>query len=173
VPRDSEGGWCVFGGSRALWSPGAAPLLPAGEIVRFATTHSRFDVVMWLPCAMAKPSRPKTLAEASCGFAQAGPRGTSESEFRRVRPAFSCPEFAKTGWNLPKICPEKSRARQGLTPPSGKQKPRQALGLTGFSMVGVARIELATPAMSTQCSTTELHAHGSWANSGGWGVAQA
>ena len=26
-------------------------------------------------------------------------------------------------------------------------------------MVGVARIELATPAMSTQCSTTELHAH--------------
>jgi hypothetical protein len=24
--------------------------------------------------------------------------------------------------------------------------------------VGVARIELATPAMSTQCSTTELHA---------------
>ena len=27
-------------------------------------------------------------------------------------------------------------------------------------MVGVARIELATPAMSTQCSTTELHAHG-------------
>jgi hypothetical protein len=25
--------------------------------------------------------------------------------------------------------------------------------------VGVARIELATPAMSTQCSTTELHAH--------------
>ena len=26
-------------------------------------------------------------------------------------------------------------------------------------LVGVARIELATPAMSTQCSTTELHAH--------------
>ena len=26
-------------------------------------------------------------------------------------------------------------------------------------MVGVARIELATPAMSTQCSTTELYAH--------------
>ncbi len=25
--------------------------------------------------------------------------------------------------------------------------------------MGVARIELATPAMSTQCSTTELHAH--------------
>src|SRR5215217_2955975 len=30
-------------------------------------------------------------------------------------------------------------------------------------MVGVARIELATPAMSTQCSTTELHAHSSGA----------
>src|SRR3546814_16469501 len=29
----------------------------------------------------------------------------------------------------------------------------------GEKMVGVARIELATPAMSTQCSTTELHAH--------------
>ena len=28
-----------------------------------------------------------------------------------------------------------------------------------WKMVGVARIELATPAMSTQCSTTELHAH--------------
>ena len=26
-------------------------------------------------------------------------------------------------------------------------------------MVGVARFELATPAMSTQCSTTELYAH--------------
>ncbi len=25
--------------------------------------------------------------------------------------------------------------------------------------MGVARIELATPAMSTQCSTTELYAH--------------
>lgn len=35
------------------------------------------------------------------------------------------------------------------------------------NMVGVARIELATPAMSTQCSTTELYAHSappsSWA----------
>ena len=28
-------------------------------------------------------------------------------------------------------------------------------------MVGVARFELATPAMSTQCSTTELYAHAS------------
>ena len=31
--------------------------------------------------------------------------------------------------------------------------------IPGALMVGVARIELATPAMSTQCSTTELHAH--------------
>ena len=31
--------------------------------------------------------------------------------------------------------------------------------IRGGKMVGVARIELATPAMSTQCSTTELHAH--------------
>ena len=29
-------------------------------------------------------------------------------------------------------------------------------------MVGVARIELAATAMSTQCSTTELHAHTFW-----------
>ena len=74
---------------------------------------------------------------------------------------------------MPRICPERSWARLGLPSDPGKQKPRQAPGLTGFSMVGVARIELATPAMSTQCSTTELHAHGSCANSGGWGVAQA
>jgi len=33
---------------------------------------------------------------------------------------------------------------------SGEQKPRQPIGLAGFSMVGVARIELATPAMSKQ-----------------------
>ena len=33
--------------------------------------------------------------------------------------------------------------------------------------MGVARIELATPAMSTQCSTTELHAH-STRLYGGW-----
>jgi hypothetical protein len=32
------------------------------------------------------------------------------------------------------------------------------------TLVGVARIELATPAMSTQCSTTELHAHERWAD---------
>lgn len=39
------------------------------------------------------------------------------------------------------------------------KKPRQPIKVAGFLMVGVARIELATPAMSTQCSTTELHAH--------------
>ena len=38
------------------------------------------------------------------------------------------------------------------------KKPANANALAGFSVVGVARIELATPAMSTQCSTTELHA---------------
>ena len=32
-------------------------------------------------------------------------------------------------------------------------------------MVGVARFELATPAMSTQCSTTELYAHAAAASS--------
>jgi hypothetical protein len=35
-------------------------------------------------------------------------------------------------------------------------------------MVGVARIELATPAMSTQCSTTELYAHTARALTGAW-----
>jgi hypothetical protein len=39
------------------------------------------------------------------------------------------------------------------------EKARQVVDLAGFLMVGVARIELATPAMSTQCSTTELYAH--------------
>ena len=39
------------------------------------------------------------------------------------------------------------------------KNPARPIGLAGFLMVGVARIELATPAMSTQCSTTELHAH--------------
>ena len=42
----------------------------------------------------------------------------------------------------------------------GSKKPANSRELAGFlEMVGVARIELATPAMSTQCSTTELHAH--------------
>ena len=40
----------------------------------------------------------------------------------------------------------------------GIEKPRRTRSPPGFSMVGVSRIELATPAMSTQCSTTELHA---------------
>jgi hypothetical protein len=41
------------------------------------------------------------------------------------------------------------------------------------NMVGVARIELATPAMSTQCSTTELYAHAAPASSGAWCIIQA
>ena len=41
----------------------------------------------------------------------------------------------------------------------GYEKARQVPDLASFLMVGVARIELATPAMSTQCSTTELYAH--------------
>jgi hypothetical protein len=40
-------------------------------------------------------------------------------------------------------------------------------------MVGVARIELATPAMSTQCSTTELYAHAAPASSWAWYIIQA
>ena len=39
-----------------------------------------------------------------------------------------------------------------------KNPPNLAVG--GYlGMVGVGRIELPTPAMSTQCSTTELYAH--------------
>ena len=45
------------------------------------------------------------------------------------------------------------------------KKPCQADRLAGLFMVGVARIELATPAMSTQCSTTELYAHAAAASS--------
>ena len=40
-------------------------------------------------------------------------------------------------------------------------------------MVGVARIELATPAMSTQCSTTELYAHAAGASSWACPIIQA
>jgi hypothetical protein len=40
-------------------------------------------------------------------------------------------------------------------------------------MVGVARIELATPAMSTQCSTTELYAHAAAASSWACRIIQA
>lgn len=47
------------------------------------------------------------------------------------------------------------RVGDGAQNKKASQPPR----LADFFMVGVARIELATPAMSTQCSTTELHAH--------------
>lgn len=63
-------------------------------------------------------------------------------------------------------------ARFTVRPRPVTQKPRQSIGSTGFSMVGVARIELATPAMSTQCSTTELYAHGKRAISGGRTIVQ-
>jgi hypothetical protein len=46
-------------------------------------------------------------------------------------------------------------------------------GIAKENMVGVARIELATPAMSTQCSTTELYAHAASASSGAWCIIQA
>ena len=75
-------------------------------------------------------------------------------------PGISTPRICQMGGDLSKICPEMPWARQDWLLVSDKQKPRKTIGFTGFSMVGVARIELATPAMSTQCSTTELHAHG-------------
>ena len=40
-------------------------------------------------------------------------------------------------------------------------------------MVGVARFELATPAMSMQCSTAELYAHNAAASSGAYHIIQA
>ena len=85
--------------------------------------------------------------------------GVRDSGFRTHRPAFACPEFAQRDPDLPRICPKTAGHGLSSRPAPDKQKPRQTVGLTGFSMVGVARIELATPAMSTQCSTTELHAH--------------
>ena len=64
--------------------------------------------------------------------------------------------------------------RNGIDEAGQKQiRPQEPEDFQGLIMVGVARIELATPAMSTQCSTTELHAHGSCANSGGWWGVQA
>ena len=57
---------------------------------------------------------------------------------------------------------------------SGQQKSPPAHRAGGPLMVGVARIELATPAMSTQCSTTELHAHFAAAAPGeGWPLPKA
>ncbi len=47
------------------------------------------------------------------------------------------------------------KVEQGFTPPRADQVAEE----TG-KMVDAARIELATPAMSTQCSTTELRVHG-------------
>ncbi len=41
----------------------------------------------------------------------------------------------------------------------GQALEHKAPGNAGLRMVGVGRIELPTPAMSTQCSTTELYAH--------------
>ncbi|MFZ2979752.1 MAG: hypothetical protein WA085_01855, partial [Sphingobium sp.] len=55
--------------------------------------------------------------------------------------------------NLTQVDTVGKRCRSSSTAPSTQQKPRKLNELAGFSMVGVARIELATPAMSTQCST--------------------
>ena len=40
-----------------------------------------------------------------------------------------------------------------------QQKAREVSDFAGLFVVGTVRIELTTPAMSTQCSTTELRAH--------------
>src|SRR6185503_15269895 len=59
-------------------------------------------------------------------------------------------------------CPASSRGIANITA-SELRADHWFRSLSAWSrrkkMVGVARIELATPAMSTQCSTTELHAH--------------
>ena len=110
-------------------------------------------------CAVAGP----TLLTADVGAPLAIRDSLSsgrDSGFRFLRPAFACPEFAKRDPDLPRICPKIDGHGRTPWPAPGKQKPRQTVDLAGFTMVGVARIELATPAMSTQCSTTELHAHG-------------
>ncbi len=57
-----------------------------------------------------------------------------------------------------------ARFRRRLREGQGARKSPPSTGDGGPLMVGVARIELATPAMSTQCSTTELHAHVAHAN---------
>ncbi len=70
--------------------------------------------------------------------------------------------FARTlgpGSSRPK---DHERAFTGAAPDSDSANLPAAPVVFCFvtvKMVGVARIELATPAMSTQCSTTELHAH--------------
>jgi hypothetical protein len=56
--------------------------------------------------------------------------------------------------------------RTDLVPTDTKHPKYHAI--SKGKMVGVARIELATPAMSTQCSTTELYAHAARALTGAW-----
>ena len=72
---------------------------------------------------------------------------------------FACPVFAQTAPELSVFSGHMVGTAPNRTIPNRREKARQLVELTGLIMVGVARIELATPAMSTQCSTTELHAH--------------
>ena len=56
------------------------------------------------------------------------------------------------------ICGHHIRICDAISPRAYRNS-KARLSIAKLKMVGVARIELATPAMSTQCSTTELHAH--------------
>ena len=116
-----------------------------------------------------RPAAGKELEHLSRGAMHSAVRAPAALDLR----APACPKSAQFAQNL--SMDREQAAHPTLKRPTrrGKQKPRKTVGFTGFSMVGVARIELATPAMSTQCSTTELHAHGSCANSGGWWGVQA
>lgn len=78
-----------------------------------------------------------------------------------------CPPAAVSA--VPRICPSVPKFAQvfGVNVDCGaryligwrQRKTPQTQRVAGSSMVGVGRIELPTPAMSTQCSTTELYAH--------------
>ena len=111
-------------------------------------------VVRALPCRIC-PITPPFHRWLNTTPPNAGPR-----QLARILP---CPPWlisAQTSSNLPKKFSGQRPLFRGDSPVSnGRKKTRQPIGLAGFLMVGVARIELATPAMSTQCSTTELYAH--------------
>ncbi len=57
------------------------------------------------------------------------------------------------------LIPRLTAFAQAATQSQKRKRPPHRLMGRPFRMVGVGRVELPTPAMSTQCSTTELYAH--------------
>ncbi len=82
-----------------------------------------------------------------------------ESKNSAPVPKWACPEFAQICRILFRFCGQMALSVCAASSCPRRKKTPDSRSFSGFFMVGVARIELAAPAMSTQCSTTELHAH--------------